>query len=148
MLRINVQIHTNIRRPILKRMVIFINCDSFPTSLNSEILFAINDSHDIVGIANYSGSNREKINHVARMAISVEKSYWSSDVSMSLMTELIKNARENGIEILTLEVFDSNQRAINFYKKFGFEKIGYFKHFSKINGEYEDAMLMNLYIKS
>ncbi len=47
-------------------------------------------------------------------------------------------------EILSLEVRSDNVRAIRLYEKYGFQKIGQFKGFFKINGEYVDFDLMNL----
>ena len=49
-------------------------------------------------------------------------------------------------EIIFLEVRSDNEQAIALYKKFGFEKIGEFKGFFKINGKNIDFHLMNLYL--
>ena len=59
---------------------------------------------------------------------------------------LIDFAKKNGAEVLELQVRSDNESAIGLYKKFGFEKIGTYKNFFKIDGEYFDADFMNLYL--
>ena len=56
----------------------------------------------------------------------------------------IEQAREAGIEIISLEVRADNLGAIALYRSFGFEEIGFFRRFGKIGGAYYDALLMNL----
>lgn len=63
------------------------------------------------------------------------------------MSSLINFAKEIQIEVINLEVFSNNIRGIKLYEKFGFEHIGEFKKFAKINGEFVDAKLMKLYLK-
>lgn len=112
----------------------------------SVMLIAL-DGEEIVSLASVNGNTRERMKHRAEIAISVRKSRWGKGVGSSMMTELIGFAKDAGIEIISLEVRSDNQRAINLYKKFGFEKIGEFGGFFKIDGEYIDFDLMNLYLK-
>ena len=62
------------------------------------------------------------------------------------MQRAIEQAREAGIEIISLEVRADNLGAIALYRSFGFEEIGFFCRFGKIGGAYYDALLMNLYL--
>lgn len=112
-----------------------------------QIMIVAIANDEIVGLANLSGQTRERIAHQARLAISVRKDYWGKGVSPQLMSSLINFAKEIQIEVITLEVFSNNIRGIKLYEKFGFEHIGEFKKFAKINGEFVDAKLMNLYLK-
>ncbi|MDJ1090991.1 GNAT family N-acetyltransferase [Macrococcus caseolyticus] len=112
-----------------------------------QIMIVAIANDEIVGLANLSGQTRERIAHQARLAISVRKDYWGKDISSQLMSSLINFAKEIQIEVITLEVFSNNIRGIKLYEKFGFEHIGEFKKFAKINGEFVDAKLMNLYLK-
>ena len=50
------------------------------------------------------------------------------------------------IEIIELEVITTNENAIKLYEKFGFETIGIYENYFKIDDEYYDAQLMNLYL--
>lgn len=112
-----------------------------------QIMIVAIANDEIVGLANLSGQTRERIAHQARLAISVRKDYWGKGISSQLMNSLINFAKEIQIEVITLEVFSNNIRGIKLYEKFGFEHIGEFKKFAKINGEFVDAKLMNLYLK-
>ncbi len=48
-------------------------------------------------------------------------SYFGSGAGKLLMQKAIQHSRENGFESLFLGVWQENERAINFYKKVGFE---------------------------
>ena len=59
------------------------------------------------------------------------------------MEKLLNFAKDTAkADIVSLEVRSDNQRAINLYKKFGFEKIGCFKRYFKINNELIDFDIM------
>ncbi|WZE72447.1 N-acetyltransferase family protein [Macrococcus sp. CCM 2573] len=111
-----------------------------------DIMLVAMDEDNIVGIGNIMGNGRMRIEHQARLAISVRKDYWGQGVGSRIMQSLIDFAKERSIEIITLEVYHANESAIKLYQKFGFKEIGYFKNFSKVNDEYKDAVLMNLYL--
>lgn len=51
-----------------------------------------------------------------------------------------------GVEIISLEVRADNTRAQALYRKYGFEEIGRFPGFFKIDGKWVDFILMNLYL--
>lgn len=63
---------------------------------------------------------------------------------MEAVIDFAKNTAH--VEIISLEVKSDNVRAIELYKKFGFENTGHFKGFLKIDGKYADFELMNLYL--
>jgi ribosomal protein S18 acetylase RimI-like enzyme len=48
-------------------------------------------------------------------------SYFGSGAGKLLMQQAIQHSKENGFEFLFLGVWQENERAINFYKKVGFE---------------------------
>lgn len=115
-------------------------------SENSVMIIAL-DGSEVVGLASLNGNSRERMKHRASLAISVRKSHWGQGVGSMMMEYLTDFAKGAGIEIISLEVRQDNERAIALYKKFGFEKISEFKGFFKIDGEYIDFDLMNLYVK-
>lgn len=63
------------------------------------------------------------------------------------MEAIIAFAKNAGIEIIELQVRSDNANAIHLYEKMGFEKIGRYKGFYKINREKIDFELMNLYLE-
>ena len=60
------------------------------------------------------------------------------------MKYIIDYAKENGIEIINLEVRFDNSAAIHLYEKFGFKKTGTIPVFFKIIDEYADFDIMSL----
>ncbi len=63
------------------------------------------------------------------------------------MEELIRFANENDIiKNISLAVKASNQNALMLYTKFGFQKVGLHKNYFNINGDFDDEILMDLYI--
>lgn len=101
----------------------------------------------IVGDASFNMDERARLRHRGELGISVLKTYWNKGIGRLLMEAVICFAREvAGAEIVQLDVRSDNARAIHLYESFGFQKIGHFPGFMKINGEWVDAELMNLYL--
>ena len=109
-------------------------------------MFAARVNGRIVGNIGLHGSTRERMRHRLSFGLSVEKAYWGKGVGSALLRTLIDFARENGFAVISLEVRSDNARAIALYEKFGFEKIGHFRDFFRVNGESIDVELMNLYL--
>jgi RimJ/RimL family protein N-acetyltransferase len=110
-------------------------------------LFAGKIDGKIVCVGSISSPDRERIAHQCDIAVSVKKAFWSMGVGTELMRTLIAFARQtNEIEIIHLGVRSDNVNAIKLYNKMGFEEIGLYKKFFKINGTYADEILMNLYL--
>lgn len=102
---------------------------------------------EIIGSANYSGFGKERLAHRGEIGMSVRKDKWGQGIGTLLMEKLLDFAKETAkAEIVSLEVRSDNQAAIHLYRKFGFEKIGVFKGFMKIEGKWIDFDLMNLYL--
>lgn len=98
---------------------------------------------EIIGEGSLSGLSR-RMCHRAELGISVRKKYWNCGIGSKLLEELIKYAKENGIEILNLEVRSDNINAIHLYKKYGFQHIGTSPAYLKIGAGYADVELMFL----
>lgn len=120
---------------------------SLQQSKNSVMFFAKCDGK-IIGDGSFSSVERERIKHRGELSVSVLKEYWGCGVGSRLMEAVIDFAKNvAGCEIIHLQVRSDNKRAIKLYEKYGFEKIGQFKGYLKIDGEYIDCDFMNLYIK-
>ena len=85
-----------------------------------------------------------RMSHRAELALSVVKAEWDNGIGSMLMEKLIEYARQNGVEIINLEVRSDNMRAIHLYRKYGFKHIGISPAFFKIDGKYIDFELMYL----
>ena len=109
------------------------------------MLMALEDGK-IVGNASISRYGRTRFAHRWSLAISIRKSHWGMGIGSELMARLIAYAKEQGAEVIELEVRSDNDRAKALYRKFGFETFGTYKKFFKIDGQYYDADYMTLYL--
>lgn len=116
--------------------------ESLISNPNSKIVAAeVEDS--IVGFLAVSHRTLERIKHTATFVIGIEKEYWGKGVSGSLMTEMFHWVEKNEINRIELEVVSENKRAIELYKKHGFEVEGVKRKDHNIgNGQYLDTLIM------
>lgn len=113
----------------------------------SSVMFIARKDGKIVGNARFDSMTRERLKHRGDIGISVVSAEWGQGIGSMLLEAVIHFAKNTAhVEIISLEVKSDNLRAIKLYKKFGFQKIGHFKGFLKINGKYTDFDLMNLYL--
>ncbi|MBQ6059595.1 MAG: GNAT family N-acetyltransferase [Clostridia bacterium] len=109
------------------------------------VFYLAKDGEEIVGSASYSVFPRQRMSHRGELGISVRKSHWNQGVGTALMEHILDFAKNVArSEILSLEVRSDQKNAIRLYSKFGFQKIGTFKGFFKINGQLVDFDLMEL----
>ena len=75
------------------------------------------------------------------MNIAVKEEYRRLGIAEKMFDFILEYAKENDIEVITLEVRKENDPAISLYEKLGFEKVGerpgYYSHPT------DDAVLMN-----
>lgn len=102
---------------------------------------------EIISISTIMGAKRKRIAHNADLSISVKKAYWALGVGKTVMEVLINFARENPtLQVISLGVKKSNVNAIALYEKLGFETVGLHKNFFNIDGQFDDELLMDLYL--
>lgn len=89
---------------------------------------------------------RERVVHRASVSVTVGKAFWRLGIGRKAMEALIAFAKGCGLEVLQLEVRSDNAPAIALYESLGFEKMGLYKNFMKVNGQACDAWYMNLYL--
>lgn len=101
----------------------------------------------IIGNATFNAPSRERLKHRGSLAISVLKDAWGMGIGTKLMETIIDFAKNTArVEIIHLEVRCDNLRAIRLYEKFGFQKIGTFHGFLKVDGHLINCDMMNLYL--
>ena len=119
---------------------------SISNNANIIMILGIIDNN-IVSIAQISSSSKKRIEHNSEVAISVKKDYWKKGIGSNVMGELIRLAKEHCIiKNISLGVKASNKNAIMMYEKFDFKKVGIHKDYFNVNGNYDDEILMDLYI--
>lgn len=110
-----------------------------------DLLILAKENGEILGDAHVEALPR-RMAHRGSIGITVRKAAWGRGIGTALLERLIAHAREQGLEILSLEVRSDNGRAIHLYEKFGFRKIGTFPGFLKVDGVDVDCDLMHLYL--
>lgn len=104
---------------------------------------------ELIGSAgvNCPGVGKRKVLHRCEIGLCVIKKYWSQGVGTRLLEALVELAQRSGYEQMELEVFTDNEKAINLYKKYGFEIFGTRPNAVKLDdGTYQDEHLMVKYL--
>ena len=84
----------------------------------------------------------ERSNHVGGLGISLRDGYRDVGIGTEMMREAETQARALGLEVVTLEVFATNERAIHVYKKVGFTVVGRIPRGARMPEGYVDVLLM------
>jgi len=120
--------------------------EDWSKSTSSVLLSGIVDGR-IIASGSIMSPKMERLAHQSTLGITVLKEFWGMGVGTHMMNALIDFAKNSdNIELIHLGVRADNTNAIALYKKFGFQEIGRYPKFSKINGKYYDEILMNLYL--
>lgn len=90
----------------------------------------------------YTFGNRSR--HVADIGIGVHQDYRGRGIGRALIQNAIVQARENGFEKLTLDLYSSSKVAQHLFESVGFHIVGIRSHHAKINGTYVNEILMEM----
>lgn len=80
--------------------------------------------------------------HVGSLGIIIKKGFRDVGIGTEILKTLISRAETIGLEILTLRVFSSNERAFYVYEKLGFKEAGRIPKGLFKNGKYLDDIIM------
>lgn len=105
---------------------------------------AVDASGTVVGWCDIERYGREGFTHGGRLGIGMLPDVRGRGLGRRLMTDAIEAAWRQGMERIELEVFSSNTRAIALYESLGFAREGLKRHARKLDGAYEDDLLMAL----
>jgi RimJ/RimL family protein N-acetyltransferase len=109
-------------------------------------MVAVDASGAVVGWCDVERYRREGFTHSGRLGIGMLQAVRGRGLGRRLMTEAIQAARRQGMERIELEVFVSNTRAIALYESLGFAREGLKRRARKLDGEYDDDLIMGLLI--
>ncbi|MGD8191195.1 N-acetyltransferase family protein [Brevibacillus ginsengisoli] len=113
-------------------------------TLNQRNLFLVAVVQDrIVGFSRCEGNLLKRFSHKVEFGVCVLQEYWGYGIGKNLLNESIAWADANGIKKMTLNVLETNEKAIQLYKKLGFEIEGVLKK-DKIlsDGQYYNTVVM------
>lgn len=115
-------------------------------SYNCVLMVATIDN-ELVGMGSIFSSNSLRMKHIGDLGMSVRKDYWGIGVGSSLLENLIKWSKNNGItRKINLLVREDNIRAIKLYEKHGFVREGLLSRDFYINDKFYSSVQMGLEI--
>jgi ribosomal protein S18 acetylase RimI-like enzyme len=107
-------------------------------------LLAVDGEDTVVGWCDIIRNYHEGFRHGGRLGMGLLSQYRGRGVGRRLAVDTIRAAHASGIERIELEVFASNGPAIALYQKLGFVTEGTKRQARKLDGEYDDNILMAL----
>lgn len=111
---------------------------------NSRNLFLVAVLNErIVGFSRCAGNLLKRSSHKVEFGVCVLKEYWGNGIGKNLLQESITWADGSGITKITLNVLETNDKAIELYKKSGFEIEGLLKKDKLLaDGKYYNTIIM------
>lgn len=107
-------------------------------------LFLVAAVHDrIVGFSRCEGIYLNRFSHKVEFGVCVLKNFWGYGIGKNLLKQSVSWADANGIKKMALNVLETNGKAIELYKRFGFGIEGILKN-DKIlaDGNYYNTIVM------
>ncbi|MDN3954281.1 GNAT family N-acetyltransferase [Sporolactobacillus laevolacticus] len=111
---------------------------------NMKNLFLVAVVHNrIVGFSRCEGTTLKRFAHKVEFGVCVLKEYWGHAIGKNLLRNSIFWADSNGIKKITLNVLETNEKAIGLYQKLGFEIEGILKNDRVLSdGKYYNTIVM------
>ena len=88
-----------------------------------------------------------RMSHVADFGIGVKKKYRRMSIAETISREVLRRAKEKGIEIVRSWVFEDNEPSIALHRKLGFVQDAILEDEIKEGRNYKNGFLMSLYLK-
>lgn len=103
----------------------------------------------LVGNASFDAVSRAgRMCHRASLGVAVFREYTGIGIGRTLISILLEEAGRCGFEIMELDVFSGNDRAIALYQKLGFTECGRIVNAVKYpDGSYADEIKMQKFLK-
>lgn len=110
--------------------------------LRNLFLVAVIDNR-IVGYSRCEGTNLKRLLHRVEFGVCVIKEYWGYSIGKNLLQESISWADSVNIKKMTLNVLETNNKAIELYKSHGFEIEGILKQDKLLaDGKFYNTIVM------
>ncbi|MCI8326983.1 MAG: GNAT family N-acetyltransferase [Lachnospiraceae bacterium] len=114
----------------------------------TDIMIAAVINNKIIGNSSlYCYCDKKKMRHRSCIGVAIEKEYQGKGLGDLLVRETILMAKQIGFSQIELGVFSDNEKALNLYKKYGFERWGCTRQaFLLKDGTFRDEIVMGLMI--
>ncbi len=100
----------------------------------------------VVGWCDIVPKGPRGFSHVGALGMGVRREWRRQGVGERLLEECLALARAAGLEKIELEVFTDNEGAIRLYESRGFAREGVKLRARKLEGRYQDILLMALWL--
>lgn len=100
------------------------------------------DRSSVVAWCDIERTDREGFSHVGKLGMGVLKRYRGQGIGTLLLEMTLKEAKIQGLERVELDVYASNNVALKLYEKFGFQLEGRKLRGRKLDGNYDDIIMM------
>jgi RimJ/RimL family protein N-acetyltransferase len=102
----------------------------------------------IVGFSRCEGNKLKRTSHKVEFGVCVLKEFWGYGIGKNFLAKTVDWADTTGIKKITLNVLETNDKAIQLYQKYGFEIEGFLKN-DKIlsDGNYYTTIVMGRFNK-
>ncbi|EEM01914.1 GNAT family N-acetyltransferase [Bacillus pseudomycoides] len=108
---------------------------------NLFLVAVVNDR--IVGFSRCEGVYLKRFSHKVEFGVCVLKEFWGYGIGKNLLKESISWANANDIKKMTLNVLETNDKAIKLYEKLGFEIEGILKNDKRLaDDKYYNTIIM------
>jgi L-amino acid N-acyltransferase YncA len=98
----------------------------------------------VIGFCDVSPNSAAGFTHLGRLGMGVRAEWRRQGIGRLLLNACLAQARKVGIEKIELEVFSDNTGAVKMYESFGFNREGVRAGVRKLEGRYQDLVLMAL----
>lgn len=107
-------------------------------------LFLVAEVHErIIGFSRCEGINLKRLSHKVEFGVCVLKEFWGFGIGKHLLQQSISWADTSSIKKMTLNVLETNEKAIELYIKYGFQIEGILKHDKLLaDGKYYSTIVM------
>lgn len=100
----------------------------------------------IIGNIQLNGSARAAEMHRVALSIGIESKHRGIGLGGHFMDVALAWVKDNGFVWIDLEVYENNERAIQYYKKYGFEQNGFTKDLCRVFGKSMDCISMTKFV--
>ncbi len=108
--------------------------------------FAVTDDDQVVGWCDIAHRKYDIFQHIGVLSMGLLSEYRGKGIGTRLLETTIKSAQKKGVEKIEIDVFASNMRAISLLKKFEFFEEGRRLKSAKIDGVYDDMVMMGKFL--
>lgn len=97
----------------------------------------------IVGFSRCEGIYLKRFSHKVEFGVCVLQDFWGYGIGRNLVKQSVAWADANGIKKITLNVLETNDKAVKLYTSFGFEIEGTLKNDKMLaDGNYYNTLIM------